>query len=51
VVGVPADLRQYKDDRYWYIREIPASLIAFIQVHLTQPEPVLGDQEPIFPLE
>ncbi len=51
VVGVPADLRPYRDDGYWYIREIPASLIAFIQVHLTRPEPVLGDQEPIFPLE
>ncbi|NQS91577.1 MAG: YdcF family protein [Chloroflexi bacterium] len=50
-VGVSADLRTYRDSGFWSIREIPASLIAFIQVHLTQPEPVLGDQEPIFPLE
>jgi SanA protein len=50
-VGVPADLRTYHDAGFWSIREIPASLIAFIQVHLTRPEPVLGEQEPIFPVE
>lgn len=50
-VGIPADMRTYQDSDFWSIREIPASLIAFIQVHLTHPEPVLGDQEPIFPLE
>ncbi|MCJ7715347.1 MAG: YdcF family protein [Anaerolineales bacterium] len=50
-VGVSADLRTYRDSGFWNIREIPASLIAFIQVHLTQPEPVLGEPEPIFPLE
>jgi SanA protein len=50
-VGVSADLRSYGDIGYWNIREIPARLIAFIQVHLTHPEPVLGDQEPIFPVE
>ena len=49
--GVAADLRIYRGTPYWNIREIPASLIAFIQVHITRPEPVLGDQEPIFPLE
>ena len=51
VVGISADLRSYRDSRYWNIREIVASLVAFIQVHITQPEPVLGDSEPIFPLE
>ncbi len=50
-VGISADMRTYQDSDFWSIREIPASLIAFIQVHLTHPEPVLGDQEPIFPLE
>ncbi|MCJ7715894.1 MAG: YdcF family protein [Anaerolineales bacterium] len=50
-VGVSADMRSYRDTGYWNIREIPARLIAFIQVHLTHPEPVLGDQEPILPLE
>jgi SanA protein len=51
VVGVSADLRPYRDSGFWGIREIPASLIAFVQVHLTHPEPVLGDPEPIFPVE
>ena len=50
-VGVEADLRPYRDEEFWKIREIGASLVAFIQVHLTQPEPILGDIEPIFPLE
>lgn len=50
-VGVSADLRTYRDEGYWNIREIPACLMAFIQVHITKPEPVLGDQEPIFSLE
>lgn len=49
--GSAADLRTYRDAPYWNIREIPACLIAFVQVHLTKPEPVLGDPEPIFPLE
>jgi vancomycin permeability regulator SanA len=50
-VGVTADLRPYRDSGYWSIREIIASLVAFAQVHITKPEPVLGDPEPIFPLE
>lgn len=50
-VGVSADLRTYRDSGYWGIREIPACLTAFFQVHLTLPEPVLGKKEPIFPLE
>lgn len=50
-VGVSADLRSYRSEGYWNIREIPACLKAFIQVHITKPEPVLGDQEPIFPME
>ena len=50
-VGVSADLRTYRAEGYWNIREIPACMMAFFQVHITKPEPVLGDQEPIFPLE
>jgi len=51
VVGVPADLRSYSpiDHLNWKIREIPATLVAFIQLNITRPEPVLGDPEPIFP--
>jgi SanA protein len=51
VFGVSADLRSYRDSDYWKIREIVASLVAFVQVHITKPEPVLGEPEPIFPLE
>jgi SanA protein len=50
-VGISADLRDYRDSGYWNIREIGASIVAFIQVHITRPEPVLGDSEPIYPLE
>jgi SanA protein len=50
-VGVPADLRPYRDEDFWKIREIGASLVALIQIHLTRPEPVLGEIEPIFPVE
>ena len=50
-VGVSADIRTYRDSGFWSIREVPACLFAYIQVHLTQPKPVLGDREPIFPLE
>jgi len=50
-IGVEADLRPYRDEGFWNIREILASLVAFFQVHLTLPEPVLGDKEPIFPVE
>lgn len=49
--GVPADRRDYyaPDHAYWVLREYPATLVAWIQVHITRPEPVLGDPEPIFP--
>jgi SanA protein len=49
--GVAADLRPYRDEGFWKIRETAASLVAFIQVHFTRPEPVLGEKEPIFPVE
>ena len=50
-LGVEADQRPYRDEGFWHIRETMASLVAFFQVHLTRPEPVLGDKEPIFPVE
>ncbi len=50
-LGVAADRRSYRDEDFWKIREVMASLIAVIEVHLTRPEPVLGEQEPIFPVE
>ena len=49
-VGVEADNRQYRKFSlfYWNLREIPATLTAFMDV-ITRPLPILGDPEPIFP--
>ncbi len=51
VEGVPADLQAYHpgSQRFWEIREIPASLIAILDVTILHPKPVLGEAEPIFP--
>ncbi len=51
VSGVTADLRNYNTHsrRFWNIRELPATLVALWQVWVSQPLPVLGDPEPIFP--
>lgn len=52
-VGVDADIRIYRRRSllYWNLREFPATAIALWQVHVSHPEPVLGNPEPIFPLE
>ena len=52
-VGVDADIRTYRRRSllYWNLRELPATAIAMWQVHVSHPEPVLGNPEPIFPLE
>lgn len=52
-VGVPADLRQYRrsSQTFWNLRESAATAVALWQIHITQPEPILGTPEPIFPLE
>ena len=49
--GIKADQRAYNSRslRYWKIREIPATLVAFVDVYITRPLPVLGNPEPIFP--
>jgi vancomycin permeability regulator SanA len=51
--GVSADLREYRRRSlfFWNLREIPATLTAFWDVHIARPQPVLGAPEPIFPLE
>ncbi len=50
-VGVSADLRTYRkySQTIWYLRELPATLIAYIDTFITRPLPVLGEKEPIFP--
>lgn len=52
-VGVPADLRRYHpfSHFYWNLRELLATSVALWQVNVTRPEPVLGQPEPIFPVE
>lgn len=48
-VGVSADQQLYNSSsqRYWRVREIPATLVALIDVFITHPLPVLGEPEPI----
>jgi SanA protein len=50
-IGVPADLRPYlrRAMAFWNLREIPATLRALWEVHVTRPLPILGEPEPIFP--
>lgn len=52
-VGVPADQREYRRPvrLYWNLRESIATLVALWEVHVSRPQPVLGEPEPIFPLE
>ncbi len=51
-VGVIADQRAYSRyaHRFWRIREIPATAMAFVDVFITRPLPVLGTPQPIFGL-
>lgn len=48
-IGVSADLRIYdrRSVSIWLIRETFATLAAFIDIHITQPLPILGEPEPI----
>ena len=50
-IGVTADRTHYTKITHlsWNLREIPASLVAFWDVLVTHPVPVLGNPEPIFP--
>lgn len=50
-VGVSADLRTYRKSSLvsWNVRELPASLVAILEVWITHPLPVMGEIEPIFP--
>ena len=48
-VGVTADRRDYLSRSYafWNAREVLATLVAFWELHITRPVPVLGEPEPI----
>ena len=47
-VGLVADRRPYYGARWYEWREIPATLVAWWQVHVSRPQPVLGEELPIF---
>ena len=53
VTGTSADLHRYRHGSqfYWNLREIPATIIALWQVHVTQPQPDLSTPNPKYPLE
>jgi len=50
-IGVPSNLRTYRKSSlfYWNLREIPATFVAMLDLHINKPIPILGDPEPIFP--
>ncbi|TLN08762.1 hypothetical protein FDZ74_12065 [bacterium] len=50
-IGVAADRRAYRQyaHNFWTLRELPATLVAFVDTFITRPLPVLGEKEPIFP--
>ena len=48
-ISVAADRRDYRYIRHYWLRELAATTVAYWQVYVTRPEPVLGDPLPIWP--
>lgn len=48
-VGVPADRREYIYLRRYWWREVLATVVAWWQVNVSRPVPVMGEKLPIFP--
>jgi SanA protein len=48
--GVPVEQSDYLLNRYvlWNVREVLATLAAYIDIYILKPEPILGSPEPIF---
>ena len=48
--GVYADNYPYRKVSlgYWNLRELPATLVAFWELFISKPQPILGNAEPIF---
>jgi vancomycin permeability regulator SanA len=46
-VGFVADRRSYRNMTWFQIREIGATLNAFVELYITRPTPVLGEKLPI----
>ena len=49
VVGVQADQREYQHIRFYWWRELLATSLAWWQVYVSRPTPVMGEALPIFP--
>ncbi len=49
-VAVPANQYQYgpRSHFFWNLREVPATMVALWEVHISRPLPILGRPEPIF---
>ncbi|MBN1399884.1 MAG: hypothetical protein JXA74_03545, partial [Anaerolineae bacterium] len=47
-VGVGADQRDYVRVKYYWWREFFATSLAWWQVKISRPEPIMGEQLPIF---
>ena len=49
-VGVPAENHYFlkRSRLYWNLRELAATPIAFWEIHISRPLPLLGEPEPIF---
>lgn len=48
--GIPVEQSDYLPNRYlfWKMREVLATLAAYIDIYFLKPEPILGSPEPIF---
>jgi len=48
--GVPVKQSEYLLNRYmmWNVREVLATVAAYIDIYILKPEPILGSPEPIF---
>jgi SanA protein len=48
--GIPVEQSDYLLNRYmiWNVREVLATLAAYIDIYILKPEPILGSPEPIF---
>ena len=49
-VGIPVEQSNYLLNRYilWNVREVLATLAAYLDIYVLKPEPILGSPEPIF---
>ena len=47
-IGVSASRQEYKNQFFYNMREIPATLLAVWQVYVSHPKPILGEKENIF---